>query len=540
MTPRRRSRKRIVWIVCLVLLAIAASGAWMTYRLVRQAGPQVSAQARQWVIDWLSAKYQAEVDLGDFQVKVGRRVSVEGSGLVLYYHGRHDIPPILSIRHFSVAADLKQILQPPRHVSHVKLDGVVINIPPHPPASAKPASPYTPTPAAEVDMQKAASIIVDSIDCDRVILSIYPRDKNKTPQVYNISKLDMRNRSANGAMSYKAVLSNPVPAGDIDTSGEFGPWHGADPGATPVSGDFTYQNADLSTLQGIGGILSSKGRFTGILENLEVEGATDTPDFVVTSGDHKVHLTTKYQAVVDGTNGDTLLQPVEAHFRKTTLITRGSVEGKHGVPGKTITLDLVSTQARIEDLLALAVKGDPSMTGDVRIKTKFILTPGKAQIADRLFLDGSFDVDEAHFTSNGVQTKFDQLSNRGRGEMDPVDQQQNVASSMSGKFILKDAEISFSDLSFDVPGAHIQLAGTYNVDTEAIDFLGSLATQAKVSQMTTGAKSLLLKVVDPFFAKNGYGAVLPIRINGTAQQPNYALDLHRKSNDKTAANHTSK
>ena len=284
-----------------------------------------SPQARQWALDWLAAKYQADVTLDGFHINVGRHVSVQGDGLTLYYHGRHDIPPLIAIRHFSVDAVLSQILHPPRHVSRVRLEGVVINIPvPRPLKPAQPASAKA-APTAQVGTEeKAASILVSSVERDRVILSIYPRDKNKTPQVYDISKLTMRSKGDAGAMSYKAVLSNPVPAGDIDTSGSFCPWQGADPGATPVSGDFTYQNADLSTFVGVAGILSSKGHFGGVLESLDVDGTTDTPDFLVSSGDHKVHLATKYHAVVDGTNGDTLLQPVEAHFRKTTLVTRGS------------------------------------------------------------------------------------------------------------------------------------------------------------------------------------------------------------------------
>ncbi len=68
---------------------------------------------------------------------------------------------------------------------------------------------------------------------------------------------------------------------------------------------------------------------------------------------------------------------------------------------------------------------------------------------------------------------------------------------------------------------------------------GELDTDAKISQMTTGVKSFFLKAVDPFFEKKGHGAVLPIKITGTAQQPNYALDLHHKDASKekgTSAN----
>jgi hypothetical protein len=43
--------------------------------------------------------------------------------------------------------------------------------------------------------------------------------------------------------------------------------------------------------------------------------------------------------------------------------------------------------------------------------------------------------------------------------------------------------------------------------------------------MTTGWKSLLLKAVDPFFKKDGAGAVLPIKITGTKSDPHFGLNL---------------
>ncbi len=447
----RRKRRRHLGLALGILGCVAAAILIGGVIVVRRGSREISPHARDWVVEWLSAKFQSDVELASFNISVGRLVKVDGGGLVLYFHGRHDVPPLISIKHFSVEADILKILRAPRHVSKVHLTGLEINIPPR--TQDKPKAPSTArTSDAIVDASKAASIIVDALDCDRTTLTIHPRDPTKSPQVYDISHLTMHNKSANGAMSYHAVLSNPVPPGDIVDSGNFGPWQTADPGATPVSGEFTYKNADLGIFKGISGILSSKGKFTGILENLDVTGTTDTPDFAVTSGDLKVHLATNYHAVVDGTNGDTLLQPVEASFRKTIIVARGSVAGTPGKSGKTVSLDLTSTKARIEDMLALAVKGNPSMTGDVRLKTKFILPHGTVPIADRLFLDGSFEVDRAHFTQTAIQDKFDTLSNRSRGETDPDEEDQNVASRMSGNFQLRDGVITLTGLNFDVPG----------------------------------------------------------------------------------------
>ena len=65
-------------------------------------------------------------------------------------------------------------------------------------------------------------------------------------------------------------------------------------------------------------------------------------------------------------------------------------------------------------------------------------------------------------------------------------------------------------------GATVQLAGTYGLRDEKLDFHGQLRLQAKLSDVTTGFKSLLLKPFDSFFRRNG-ATVLPIKVTGTRE-----------------------
>jgi hypothetical protein len=76
----------------------------------------------------------------------------------------------------------------------------------------------------------------------------------------------------------------------------------------------------------------------------------------------------------------------------------------------------------------------------------------------------------------------------------------------------------------------VQLAGTYGLRDEKLDFHGTLRLQAKLSQVTTGFKSLLLKPFDSYFRRNGM-TVLPIKVTGTREQPSFGLDFHRKKDD---------
>jgi hypothetical protein len=53
--------------------------------------------------------------------------------------------------------------------------------------------------------------------------------------------------------------------------------------------------------------------------------------------------------------------------------------------------------------------------------------------------------------------------------------------------------------------------------------------QAKLSQTVSGVKSVFLKVLDPIFAKQGAGAVIPIHISGTRADPKFGLALFKNN-----------
>ena len=107
-------------------------------------------------------------------------------------------------------------------------------------------------------------------------------------------------------------------------------------------------------------------------------------------------------------------------------------------------------------------------------------------------------------------------------------------------FVMKNSVIRFSKLSFSVPGAGIELAGTYEIGSQKIDMQGHLKMQAKLSQTVTGAKSFFLKAVDPFFAKNGAGTELPLSITGTQENPVIAVTVFHKKFEKQVGKQSSR
>jgi hypothetical protein len=307
-------------------------------------------------------------------------------------------------------------------------------------------------------------------------------------------------------------------------AGDFGPWQRENPGRTPLGAKYEFRNANLDHFKGIGGILSSTGKFKGVLERIEVDGETHTPDFVVDISGQRVPLETKFRAIVDGTNGETLLKPVRARVLNTTILADGGVLETPGRKGRTVKLDVTVEGGRIEDLMRLALKSEPVMTGRINFQTGFLLPPGEQDIAERLRLDGRFGLAAAQFSSPGIQDKIADLSDKGRGEPRTDTPSDRVASDFKGVFRLGGGVIQFRDLAFRVPGAGVFLNGSYGLETEALDFRGKLRLNAKLSETTTGVKSFFLRMVDPFFRDEDQ-TVVPIKITGTRKEPDFGLAL---------------
>jgi hypothetical protein len=375
--------------------------------------------------------------------------------------------------------------------------------------------------------RESGPLVIDRIVATQATLRLTPRDATKLPRIFEIHDLEMLDFGGDRGAQFTASLTNPTPAGRIETTGTFGPWQADDPHLTPIEGQYTFKNADLNTIKGIAGILASEGRYQGALERIEVEGTTDVPDFRVDLAGAPVHLMTKFNAVVDGTNGNTWLERVDAQIGETLLKTKGAVVRAQDVKGRHVALDIAIEHGRIEDLLRLAVKSaKPILTGHIDLKTKFMLPAGEQSVVEKLRLDGSFSLAQAKFSNVDVQKKITMLSQKGRGDEDGNDGE-SVVSDLQGRFLMEHSTLRFSNLKFAVPGAIVQLAGTYDLRSEQMDFRGELLTDATLADMTSGVKSVLARVAQPFFRRQGGGSRFPIQISGPRSKPSFGLDVKR-------------
>jgi hypothetical protein len=286
-----------------------------------------------------------------------------------------------------------------------------------------------------------------------------------------------------------------------------------------------FQHADLAVFPGIGGTLSSTGKFNGVLEHIEVEGSTDAPDFQVTRSEHAVRLKTQFQAIVNGMDGDVALQSVHAQFERTSVVSQGEVAKKAGSEGKTVSLGTTELQGRIQDWLRLFSKADPpALTGAMNFRAQVRVPPGKRDFIERVNLEGDFGIDAASFIRPATQEQVDSLSQVAEGGKEN-DDPASVIENLKGHVLLKDAIATFSDLSFSVPGALAHVHGTYGLLTEQVNLHGSLQVDNKLSKGSKGMKSFLLKFVEPFLKQKNAGEIVPIKIGGTFDHPSYGLDL---------------
>ena len=495
------------------------------------AVPLSSDTLRHRIIASLSDLLDSDVTLGDLHVRVLPALHAEGSDLAIRRRGQHELPPLIAIKRFTVDATPPGLWR--KRVAHVTIAGLDISIPPDredtPPDNGKRSLPM---PATAADNRAAiSSVVIDTLDASEAQLIILPGKERTPPKVWTIHTLRVRDVGASSAMPFEATLRNAVPPGEIKTSGSFGPWHTEVPGRTPLNGQFDFSHADLGVFHGISGDLSAKGSFTGTLARIAADGVTDTPNFTITDSRHPLALHATYQSLIDGTNGDTRLEQIDATFLSSHLLASGAVldapPGKHG---RTVTLDVKMDRARVEDVLTLAVKGPKAlMTGNLQLTTKFVLPPGETDVIDRLRLDGRFAIAQARFTSIDVQAKIDELSHRARA-LDVDAKRDSVVSNFRARFTLVNGRLILPDLSFDAPGAGVRLAGQFALKPERLDFRGRLLMDAKISQTVGGFKGMLLKVIDPLFKKDGGGSAIPIRIDGPVKDPSIGLDVGRLFN----------
>jgi hypothetical protein len=504
---------------------------------LRRAEPFLRAR----IVEELEDRFHSRVELDSFHISLVKGLRAEGKGLRIWPSEKTDGEPLIRLDEFRFHAPLNYRPGKPIHISVVELKGLRVELPPR--------SHFERGAAGDVGgsvrvgkpkgaMAGLVSLDVGSIECSGAELVMETSTPGKLPMSFAIAHFRLTNIGVGGSMGFDAELTNPRPKGTIKTTGSFGPWQTADLGALPIAGVYRLEHADLSSFRGIAGILSSTGHYEGTLRGLVVDGQTDTPDFRLTHFGNALPLTAGFHAHVDGTNGDTWLEQVDATLGHSHLIAEGQVVrvpriaagGKPPVGGHDIALTVNVDKARIEDFLRLIGRTDKVLLyGDVAMKTSLNIPPGPLPLHMRLKMDGRFSLDKARFTGAKIQGRIAELSLRGQGRPDALKSTDpaSILSRMQGNFQLAGGVVTLPALEYTLPGATIDLKGKYVLEGGALDFTGTAKMDAPVSKMVGGWKGLLLTPADRYFRKDGAGTEVPIQIGGTREEPKFGIDFDR-------------
>jgi hypothetical protein len=471
---------------------------------------------RQSVIEGLEQTFASTVEVKGF------RATYFPAGCVMEgvtLRRNTDGPAIATADRVTIQGSYPGFFTFPKRIPRIKVEGLRMLVSPQSERAGNQALPE------RADQTRA---VVGEINADGAVVEFASRDAGATPLKFEIHKLTVNGVGHDRAMAFHAALRNPTPPGEIRTDGQLGPLRRDDPGKTPASGEYVFEHADLGVFPAIGGTLSSTGKFGGVLEQLEVAGNTDVPNFEVDRSPHAVHLKTEFAATVNGMDGDVALKSVRVGFGKTSLKVYGEIAGKAGAAGKTVALDGTQQQGTIQDWLRLLAKAEhPAMEGPMTFRAQVQVPPGERQFIERVNLQGDFVIGSADFTKPSTQKDVDNLSQVAMGgkpmpdEAPPV----GVEANMKGHVEMKNAIATFTDLYFGVPGALAHVHGTYGILTEKIDLHGDLRVDNKLSKGSTGIKAVLLKVAETFFKKKKHGEIVPIKVGGTFSHATYGLDV---------------
>ena len=427
--------------------------------------------------------------------------------------------PIATIQTLTIQGSYSDLLWRPHHVSNVFLEGLRIHVP-------------TLNDVGSFNGGYTDSKVTIGELLTRGAVLDFARSDGKPPVRFEIHELQLQDASAKGGMGYRVNMRNPTPPGEIKSTGHFGPFNAGEPHKTQISGSYSFEQADLSVFDGIAGIVSAEGKFSGPLGHVYVEGTTDTPDFEVLRSKHANRVSTRFQAWVNGVNGDVTLNNVKASYLNTEINATGSVAHKQGWDRKFTSLDFAVSGGHIQDILRIFVSEKrPPLDGITSFQAHVTVPPDGKPFLKEVTLQGDFDIGAGRFENPPRQQSVDELSQTARGikKGKDIDTNENAAehvtSQVHGHVDVKNGIANFTALAFSVPGADALMNGTFNMLNEKVNLHGNLRMDSKFSQSTSGIKALFAKVLDPFLNKK-QGSVVPVLVDGTYNNPHFGLDLN--------------
>lgn len=498
---------RWIWITALLLLACAGvlAGILATHWPFSRAA----------ILKDLEQAGHSNVEIKSFHNKyfpwlgcIAEGVSVE--------ENRGNTHARVTARQITIHGSYSGMFSSPKHIRQILIEGLRVNLEPGRQGNSEAAQPVKQEP------KKQNHVEIGEIRADGAVLEIASREPGKKPFVLQVRQARLHSFALDRSAAFQIAVELSRPAALIEAGGHIGPLQTGTPAAMPLNGSYRLTHGDLGVFSAIAGNFTSQGKFSGTLGQLTLDGSADSPDFENKKNHHPVHLSVRFQAMVNGLTGDVELPAIEARFRNTTLDAHGKISGSQG---KTVELTFIPKAARIEDLMLLFMRSNESpINGPVKFQARVTLPPEKRRFVEKVQLVGDFDIPDAHFKP-ATQQNVNKLSERTEGDTHDEDIEQ-VAARLQGHVELRDGIAHFSNTTFSVPGSTAKLHGTYSVMPDhKVDMRGSLKMEAKLSQATKGFKSFFAHFLNPFFKKKDGETQIPVAITGNNKHPKFQAKL---------------
>jgi hypothetical protein len=423
--------------------------------------------------------------------------------------------PFASVTRLTVQTSYFELFQKPHRLNTVLAEGVHMIIP-----------------SGGINLTsrksgKSEPVVVSELRFEQAILDVASSTHDHGPLRFAIHSARFLNVGPDKTVAFSTSVHIPEPPGEVETKGWIGPWRDnqGTVRSTPITGSYVLRGANLGHYRSLMGIVASEGEFSGTLAKLRVKGSTSSPDFGVRESGHHFRVNTRFAGTVDAVDGDVVISSLQAELGKTALDATASVAGHP----KTVELNVTHGKGEVEDLILLFSDAQRSpITGPIIFSTRTSLKPGDLPFKKRVQLAGEFKIDPARFTAEKTQSGVDKLSAEAQGEHSQLAEDNEVVSDLHGTVVLENGIARMPHVTFSVPGATANMAGTYSLLNKRVKFDGKMRMEAKLSEATTGAKSVFLKILDPFFKKKGAGAELPVEMAGIYGKTHFSVGLRDK------------
>lgn len=472
----------------------------------------------------LEKEFQSRVEVQRYYRTYFPHPGFVADGVTFWRRGHEGEPPLAQIDHLHVVGTWTGLLFTPHTLYQIWLRGVRVRV--VLPQAGKPASggAGAVTPGARAaprkgKKQEQSKLRIETIVANGATLDLLRQ--GKPPLHFVFETMQIHNVRAGEPLTFFTRLRLPRVRAVVAANGTLGPLRPGHYAETPVQGGYSVADLDLRRMSPLRGRASASGQYSGRADQMEVQGKLAIPDFC--AGGHVERLDAAYRVTVKVPQEEIDVQNAKVKMAGSTLTANATVAGDP----KIAHVNLAAKDGNLEGLLEVVEQETPSVRGKITFAAQAEFGSGAQPFLKRLRLQGKISLDDVTFVQSGTQQKMDAYSARVRKTKndDPI----RVTAAASGDTTFRDGMAYFRDVQVTLPGAKAQLAGTFNLLNTRVKLAGKVEMQQSLSKDVSGWKGWLLTPLDPFFRHGRAGAVVPIAVTGTAQNPKIGENLlHNK------------